>query len=268
MCASTASRSARIRPSSSFGREGIVEGSSISASSSASTASSALRPSTTTFRPLSGAGLWEAETMIPAAWRGSRLACTRQGVVTTPRSTASVPVEVSPAARAAESISPDRLVSRPRRTLRPDPPRRCPTARPSANASSASTTEPTGPRIPSVPKRPAIYGAGVGVGVGGGCGAWIVTGTVAGLIPTSSTPSGRPLTAGARSWLPGSRPEASTVGVRSRGRQRGQRLARAAQRDRDLVDAAAGRRCLRPRCRRRRRRMCGWRPMGRSWRSR
>ena len=148
-------------------------------------------------RPLSGAGLWDAETMIPAAWRASRLACTRQGVVTTPRSTASVPVEVSPAARAAESISPERRVSRPRRTLDPDPPSRCPTARPSDSASSASMTEPTGPRIPSVPKRPAIYGAGVGVGAA--CGAWIVTGTVTGLIPTSCTPSGRPLTTGVRS---------------------------------------------------------------------
>ena len=146
------------------------------------------------------------------AWRASRLACARQGVVTRPRSTASVPAEVSPAARAAESISPERLVSRPMRTLDPDPPSRCPTARPSDSARSASMSEPTGPRIPSVPKRPAIYGAGVGVGAA--CGAWIVTGTVAGLIPTSCTPSGRPLTTGVRSWFPGSSPEASTVGVR------------------------------------------------------
>src|SRR5687768_4444089 len=76
-------------------------------------------------------------------------------------------------------------------------------------------TGPTGPRMPSVPKRPGIYGAGVGVGVGPGSGAWIVTETVPGLISSTSTPSGRPLSAGVSEYVPGARPEASTTGVTS-----------------------------------------------------
>ena len=91
--------------------------------------------------------------------------------------------------------------------------------------------------MPSVPKRPAIYGAGVGVGVGGGWGAWIVTGTVAGLMPSSSTPSGRPLTAGVEVVVAGvqARTRRRSASRRRRVRRR-QRLAGAAERDRDLVE--------------------------------
>ena len=60
-----ASGSVRIRPSSCVADEwGSAAWSSMSASSSSSVASSTLRPATTTFSPLSGAGLCEAETMI------------------------------------------------------------------------------------------------------------------------------------------------------------------------------------------------------------
>ena len=70
----------------------------------------------TTFSPLSGAGLCDAETMM-AGDPDSPEACTRHGVVTTPMSSTSTPAAVIPALSAALSISPERRVSRPMRTL-------------------------------------------------------------------------------------------------------------------------------------------------------
>jgi hypothetical protein len=81
--------------------------------------------------PLSSNGLWEAEiTLPPAAPSASTMRATA-GVGTTPTLTTSTPIEASPAASAASSISPETRVSRPMTTkgrADEDPPARaaCP----------------------------------------------------------------------------------------------------------------------------------------------
>ena len=76
--------------------------------------SSSLRPfASRTFRPLSSAGLWDAETMIPAAKSPVPARNARAGVGTQPAIRTSAPRLVAPAAIAATNMSPDRRVSWP-----------------------------------------------------------------------------------------------------------------------------------------------------------
>ena len=72
----------------------------------------------------------DADTMIPAANSPLAAACARQGVVTTPSWIASAPTEARPDETAATSMSPDRRVSWPITTRRPNASSRWPTARP------------------------------------------------------------------------------------------------------------------------------------------
>ena len=109
-----------MRPIRAFGTPGSDSAWKMRRSSSSSTSSSIFRPPESTFSPLSSAGLCDAETMIPAANSPLAAACARQGVVTTPSWIASAPTEASPAETAATSMSPDRRVSWPITTRRPN----------------------------------------------------------------------------------------------------------------------------------------------------
>ena len=94
----------------------------MSCSSRSSTASSSLRPRpSSTLSPLSSAGLWDAETMIPAAKEPVPARNARAGVGSTPASWTSAPRLAAPAAIAATNICPDRRVSRPTTRLPPAP---------------------------------------------------------------------------------------------------------------------------------------------------
>ena len=149
-----------------------------------------------TLSPLSGAGLCDADTMMAGALGlAGRMDEARRGddaevdhVGPGRRDTGAQGGRQHVARSARVAADQDALARRPNRW---------PTARPSASARSTVISDPTAPRMPSVPKRPAIYGAGVGVGAGDG--AWIVTETVPGLMPSSSTPSGRAPIVGSRS---------------------------------------------------------------------
>ena len=121
-------------PSSSFGRDAIGERIVDRARRARPrSSSSALRPPTTTFSPLSGAGLWEAETMIPAAWRSSSAGVDQAG------RRHHAEVDDVRAGRGQAGGEGRRRASRPIAACRdrgrrsaPDPPSRWPTARPSA----------------------------------------------------------------------------------------------------------------------------------------
>ena len=86
----------------------------ISCSSSSSIASSSFSPAASrTLRPLSSAGLWDAETMIPAAKSPDPARNARAGVGTQPATWTSTPRLVAPAVIAATNMSPERRVSWP-----------------------------------------------------------------------------------------------------------------------------------------------------------
>src|SRR6187401_2816198 len=115
--------------------------------------SSSLRPSeSSTLRPLSSAGLCEAETMIPARYGPVRARYARAGVGTTPTTSTLMPRLVAPATIAATNMSPDRRVSWPTTIAVPGPARRRAVARPSANAKVGRRSTLATPRMPSVPK--------------------------------------------------------------------------------------------------------------------
>src|ERR1700722_1062359 len=123
----------------------------ISRSTSASSATGSLvRSELKSLMPLSAKGLWEAETTAPGSRRRAATVAT-PGVGNTPRSKTSAPSVASPADRAAESMGPERRVSRP--TTKPCAGRTRAVARPMARASSAVSSSFATPRTPSVPKR-------------------------------------------------------------------------------------------------------------------
>ena len=124
---------------------------SSSASSRASTSSVSLRPpGRKNLMPLSGNGLCDAEITAPHTSSQAEALATA-GVGATPRRSTSTPSEASPAASAASSIGPDRLVSRPITNLGPPSTRAA--ARPSAVTSSGVSSAFASPRTPSVPNR-------------------------------------------------------------------------------------------------------------------
>src|SRR3990172_4218051 len=99
------------------------------------------------FRPLYGAGLWDAVTTTPQPYSAAPRA--RVGVETTPASTASAPALINPAARADTSIAPVVRESRPTIAA----PYNSPTAFPTARVRSGVTSTFARPRMPEEPNR-------------------------------------------------------------------------------------------------------------------
>src|SRR5579859_7833538 len=115
--------------------------------------------------PLSGAGLWEAETTAPASACSAWVRYAAAGVGRMPPSTTSHPAESKPTERAACRRSPERRVSR---TMTTDGWRCCErkavaAARPRASASSGVRSRLATPRTPSVPNRRPTEGLPLGV---------------------------------------------------------------------------------------------------------
>src|SRR6476619_3347087 len=133
--------------------------------------------------PLSGIGLWLAESTTPRSAPSDSVRNATPGVGSTPRSLTSTPADSSPATTAASRNSPERRVSRPttarsRCPLKtPASPRTCAAATERSRQSSAVTTEFASPRTPSVPKRRPIS-----AGDPTGRSALAVLGSLAGLL--------------------------------------------------------------------------------------
>ena len=169
-------RAGRARRRRARARSGAAPASSsvrqMSCSSSSSTASSSFSPSASrTLRPLSSAGLCEAETMIPAASSPSAARNASAGVGTTPTTWTVTPRLVAPAAIAATNMSPERRVSWPTTIEPPGPTSRCAVARPSANAVVGLRSTLATPRMPSVPNRRGTADRSLACGGGGWSGA-------------------------------------------------------------------------------------------------
>ena len=138
------------------------------ASISSSTASGSLKPPwPNSLIPLSGAGLWLADSITPSSAPRSRVRNATAGVGITPSRSTSTPDPARPATTAASRNSPEARGSRPttasgRRpaaSLAWNAPQSCSTVAAARDTSSASwlvRSSPATPRTPSVPNSRAI----------------------------------------------------------------------------------------------------------------
>ena len=126
----------------------------MNASISSSTASGSLKPwPSKILMPLYSGGLCDAEMTMPPSQCSSRVRSAMAGVGMMPAKSAVPPMDMTPAATADSSMSPDRRVSLPMRMVRP---LKATAAWPSWKAIWQVNSLFATPRTPSVPKRRAI----------------------------------------------------------------------------------------------------------------